>query len=900
MPKTTINATHQAILEKSAIDKWSAQSVGIFSVEKASDLPRDLAWMKNHVPGLVFPLRGVNNQDVIFQIRADNPEEGTPKYLFPANSAPGLIVWGPMLDKLDGDYDSVMIVEGTKQSLAVSMLNPPADLVVVGIAGCWGWLSPKSGADAIGAVDGLSELVADKMVYVCFDADIASNQSVHNAAVQLNDVLTDFRARAVHWVQLGGSKDKIGLDDHLGRFNSPQERLAELKRLLRKAKDRIPTLRKTVPSQLPLGVVVDEDDMSIVEIGRPAKDGDEPSRRILLGCIPVVKDTTTIINDLVDERNAEGETRVKTLGAYLTLEVSSKALGDEPYQISIPYEDLPDTNKWIQQLPSGVAIDIVTPPRRSSDENKVVNAIKQHRTTERHYVTGVARLGWKMHQGQPCYLFSGGAIGPHGLVQDLRGILTGTAAKVAFRDPSSIKPDDLRTAVRASLVPISFLHKPGLWKLLVGAVAFSTAGFNPKGMLFIYGEPGSGKTHLAQGATAFLTTAFSPGREIMASLEGTDNAIISLSQGIHNSILLFDDVHPAKQQRKRDALSDLIDSLSRVGYSGGTAAKMRAGWDVKRQAVKLPIVTDNRPFIMITAEFQPYGDDARSQLERMFLVRVRHNDTFLSLAEAEGQLYEGFSKPMSGAHALEEIAMSGKLNDALGGFISWIANQMVEALPPAAEKTGVTPLDYWKGTYLDNLSKEILQDFQEDDTRLAENVRTYLVGWWLWLAYAHELGAVSTTEVKTLMDSFRLELREMADTYRNSSLRQIKHGFGQMIEEIQAMEVAGEIVILDRKVGGKPQRNPFVKQNAIVVGAYIGKRKNGQEGGVCLSIPLLAKALRKDTSHVATLLDHSDVIKSYLFRMNDRVTRGWFIPNTLWEASGEDQDPSVEYDYSTE
>jgi hypothetical protein len=883
MPANELFPAHEETLRNSAIDPNMVRRWGIYSVRTPGDLPDAAVELGSHVPGLLFSLPDPNCQ-ITYQIRADDPPEHQGKYRFPSGEGNILVCWPPMQQPLSsGDYDTVVLVEGTKQCLALTCLAPTKTLVL-GISGCFGW---KSIAEPDEAVEGLSEITEGKTVYVIFDADIRTNKMVNEAAVGLHEYLTtEAHVKEVRWITLSDPTAKEGLDDYLAKV--PEDRrLKSYRELIRRSVKNVPTLSKPGERHTSLqGFTPNEELMAFTKL-ISAKDGAIIGEEVFFNALVRISESMTVVNDLI--RQADGSP--KHLGVRVTLEVRSQVLGDESSYITIPYDELRDFEAWVQRLPRGAAASILMPaPGKPTSD--LVNTIKMYRADERNVVTGYARLGWTIHQEQPYYLYSGGAIGPNGNTDAVRGVLEGPASKVRFRDLMEIAPT-LVESVRASFSPIRFLHKPALWKTLVGANAFVTAGFEPKGMLFFFGEPGSGKTHLAQGATSFYSPDYAPEHEIMASLEGTDNAITSLTVGFHNAFLLFDDAHPVKNQNKREKQYDMIDSLSRIAYSGGSVGKMRGRWDSRTQSMKQAEVSADRPFIMITAEFQPYGEDARSQLERMFLVRIRETDTFYSLEEADGEIYPGFDRPMKGAHALESLGERGILNDAMAGYIQWIANQMMEYA-----NSPETVLTDWKDKRLNELAAAISTDFPEDGTRLRENVRTYLVGWIMWLNYATDIGAITGEEAMTYLESYRVELRQMIEEYKKSALDKTTYGFQQIIDSIVAREAAGELVIARswKQDEDSDRRSISAKPNAITVGSYV--RARGSRGdGVAIILPLLASSLRQDATLLAQMLDRNGVEKGYVFNLNNKKVRGWFIPKSLWigeETGSNDNEMSDE------
>jgi putative DNA primase/helicase len=231
-----LTETHVGLLEAAAIDLEVARAAGVRSVLNAADLPEDLAVHRQRrgiTPGLLFPLHRPGG-GVVHQYRPDTPvtnADGTKsKYLFPKGCGGALHLHPAMVERA-GRCGRMLIVEGTKQGFA-AVSSAPDDLVVVGIAGCWGWSS-----DGLPSPD-FAHLELDGVdVAVCFDADIGSNPSVHDAGTRLADFLEAMGA-TVRWVRLpaGG---KAGLDDLLASAR-PEARGRLLGGLIDKAKKRRP------------------------------------------------------------------------------------------------------------------------------------------------------------------------------------------------------------------------------------------------------------------------------------------------------------------------------------------------------------------------------------------------------------------------------------------------------------------------------------------------------------------------------------------------------------------------------------------------------------------------------------------------------------------------------------
>ena len=120
-----------------------------------------------------------------------------------------------------GDDGPVLVVEGTKQSLA-ALSWAPEEYSVYGMAGCRG----------LSKVD--LEFAEERDVFIILDADAASNADVYEAGENLRTRFTDEGAR-VRFVRLPvDAEDKAGLDDYLASIK-PEKRTQRFVRRIAEA-----------------------------------------------------------------------------------------------------------------------------------------------------------------------------------------------------------------------------------------------------------------------------------------------------------------------------------------------------------------------------------------------------------------------------------------------------------------------------------------------------------------------------------------------------------------------------------------------------------------------------------------------------------------------------------------
>ena len=179
--------------------------------------------------GIVFPYYShVTGRRVTARVRRDNPEieDGRPKnkYVNAYGDARHLYFPPDAWEKLQTPSTAIVLVEAEKSSLALSAWDKRtgANLLAVGLGGCWGWRGRIGKADGIdgsrvdvtGALPDLA--VCDgRTVYVCLDANAATNGMVRQARAALCKELAG-RGCKVKICNLPLADGVNGPDDYIG------------------------------------------------------------------------------------------------------------------------------------------------------------------------------------------------------------------------------------------------------------------------------------------------------------------------------------------------------------------------------------------------------------------------------------------------------------------------------------------------------------------------------------------------------------------------------------------------------------------------------------------------------------------------------------------------------------
>lgn len=184
---------HRQYLSASAIIPAVAQ---VHGVRSETSEPR----------GILFPYTNPSGR-VVDVFRPDNPGDG-PKYRSPAGEYPGL-------NLIHEEGDGILLVEGTKQALAVACWSSPG-YAVAGMNGCWGWRRrDKETGESLVIPD--LDIVQDRHVVIALDADYDTNPDVHAAGNALARACWERKAKSVRLMRHSG-QGKEGLDDVLARL----------------------------------------------------------------------------------------------------------------------------------------------------------------------------------------------------------------------------------------------------------------------------------------------------------------------------------------------------------------------------------------------------------------------------------------------------------------------------------------------------------------------------------------------------------------------------------------------------------------------------------------------------------------------------------------------------------
>lgn len=752
-PARRLNPNHEQILGKAGISRVQAEEWGIFSCSTNDGLAgTDLDHAGNHgKTGLVFPLRRIDGS-ITYQMRVDDhlvdPDKGVRKYA-QAGGVGAIINVPAIMAERVGKTTKVLVVEGTKQTIAAS-LYAPEDFLVFGIQGARNWSSEGIPLSV------LCELVPQgSEVWLGFDADWQTNPDVWAAAKYLKGHLeTGAGAAKVRLIELTSGL-KTGLDDFLGSNPDPTSRPAMLKRLLDAAGTGLG--RKPAAKKQSAAVKVDESLQVDVEAGRIMKlakvnNGfDEPTTRQEVALYAAAEIVASEAH--VDEETGEAADQMLTLQVYVPIAGQDKP---SKFLVKVKSSKLADVGSWLDRLPRGIGVSI---PRSTKPDDDVANAIRAY-STSIESVTVVGHTGWTFDVDGDVWRWcdGAGAIGPNDKVAFLRGEPASSDFRaIKLPDPAATPAQQRKAfdAIRSMIWARDFFNddKKFNWDVAVAAWGLAFLGITPLAALCYFGPPASGKSTVAQTIASSLNATWAPNGAAMSTFNARPAGMDLLPDGLRNCFLHVDDLKPEADGRKMaDALA-AFDALLRRAHGSGGAVRGTVDKNADRLGVRK--VDGASPMMIITGEEIPTGEGfAESGLDRALFISVL----------PKTQLRDEKS-----LNALTRLASSGELTHATTAYIAWLAGQINEVSTgvDGVEVPAERRLDTWRA-YLDTQRQAINSNDDDDDlsikallpedlqvsNRAKMLVASLCLGYQHVLEWANDAGAVSDEQSEELWNHF--------------------------------------------------------------------------------------------------------------------------------------------------
>lgn len=411
---------HATMLRASAISPEVALARGYRTVRTKAEAERlGFSPAQRLVRALAVPVWQLGREVAFHQIRPDRPRmvDGKwVKYETPRGARMVLDV-SPAVRHLLGDPRvPLWITEGIRKGDALASLG----LCVIALLGVWNWRGTNAarGPVALGDWEAVALKDADgtpRRVYLSFDSDVVQKPEVRRALARLKEFL-ESRGAEVFVVLLpsGEGGAKVGVDDYLAGGHTVED----LYRLAVAAIPPGPESGETGHSPY----VETEDG---IVWNKHTKDGPVPTL--------LANFRARIVSNLIRDDGVEQQ-RV--------LEIEAGVRG-RTTRVSLPSAEFVGMNWPVRYLGSDA---ILSPGMGLRDHAR---AAIQHLSGSAPCRVVYTHLGWRLIDGERCFLTTTGALGTSGLRTDIHVELPAELSRYAL--PAPPEAERRRTAILASL-----------------------------------------------------------------------------------------------------------------------------------------------------------------------------------------------------------------------------------------------------------------------------------------------------------------------------------------------------------------------------------------------------------------------------------------------------------------
>ena len=637
---------HQARLAASGINPATIQARGYYSESSGAALGR-LGFTRNQhqTPALVIPVGGLKGRTLLFQIRPDNPRISNGrevKYETPSGSKLLLDIPSGVVAKVLDPEAPLLITEGVFKADSAASRG----LACIACLGVYGWSRDVEAWDAIP--------LQGRRVFIAFDSDIGTNETVHQAARKLAKFLEGRGAKVQHILfDAAADGKKVGLDDFLATGRSADELFA----------------------------------LATAELPPVSSSGGEQFDDVFLR----YEATDDGLFKVTKGKNGEGRRALANFNARIVAELVSVEEPDQPREFEIEVRLNGRCQTIIITAVEFERLNWVITRLGAEARVEAGNGVKDEVRAAIQYVSGAVRkvetyqrLGWlRRADGTWVYLHAGGYISadsvteaaPENRSDASRGPVTSPDSKTSeppisraqhplpeirvHKLPASlgryelIRAKDREELIRSVQISLDFLNLAPdritfplyayFWRVLLDIVRFG---------MFLVGPTGLGKTEIS----ALIIQHLGPGMDSSHLPESFGSTTFSLAATAHscrNAPLIVDDFVPKGSHANIQRLHEQVDQLLRG--LGNQAGRNRCARDGTTLGGKPP-----GGGLICSGEDTPQG---QSLSARYFLEEFSEGDVFDKSDPARGERFSEYQK----------LAAEGWLAKATTGFLEWVA-----------------------------------------------------------------------------------------------------------------------------------------------------------------------------------------------------------------------------------
>lgn len=691
-----LKPNHLEDLRKSGLSDETICASGLYSEGNLDALRKMLnsrIYQKRMGDALVFPFFSHNGERVEFSRvkptspRVDKKKNKPIKYESPVGQ-PNRSYFPPgVVDAIRDSSRPLFFTEGEKKALAGTQNGYPT----IGLIGVYGWkLKDDSKVDSL-LIDLASITWKERLVYICFDSDRASNPNVLEAEFRLAAVLAA-QGAVVRIIVLPNLADgsKAGLDDFLVSFGidafrmrvdeaqtpvqpSKQDALSRLESVLAAGAQFLfrdeELLEALAVESLDNKAAFAAHRADLRDAGVRLRDFDRALKPILLqemntrtpslardetgglfiadGCLSrtktnmdgmVIVALCNFVAQIVDETTRDDGLEIHIVfGIKLTL-----AAGREYPRFEVTASQFNDPDLW---LPQNCGSDAIVWPGESRALGAAIQSVSRDPKTKTRRTT-YCHTGWRKLGSGWVYLHGRGCISSAKLKPVVSVELQSPLDRFEF--PDATANGDLQKAIRGSL-SILKVAGPQITVPLLAAVYRSVFG-DCDFSLFLAGLTGTGKSELAALAQQHWGAGLDS-RHLPASWASTANSNEVLAFCAKDAVLVVDDFNPTGGLGEISRFHRDADRLLRA--QGNSAGRGRMKADGTLRATKHP-----RGLILSTGEEVPEGHSLRA---RMLVLDVQRDSVD----------WDQMTRCQSDAAA-------GHFAQSLAGFIQYIASSLEE------------------------------------------------------------------------------------------------------------------------------------------------------------------------------------------------------------------------------
>lgn len=367
-------------------------------------------------------------------------------------------------------------------------------------------------------------------------------------------------------------------------------------------------------------------------------------------------------------------------------------------------------------------------------------------------------LGWM-------YLYQGGAVGRDGVSVELEGSLSSysLSSKGGKMLPSLDLLDVLPHRIAIPLLGHVFLAP--LVEFL------QQAGCPPLYTLFLAGSSGAKKSTAASLALAHFGAEFNAGH-MPSNFHDTASTIQQKAFSVKDAPLLVDDLHPVADQRERNRMDSIAQTMARAWGDRAERGRMRA--DLTLQTAQPP-----RGLGMMTGESLP--DVGESGVARFFLVDVRRGEIRITPQLTNAQ----------------RRATEGELSASMRSYIEWLLPQ-ADTLP----ETLRTMFEAYRQTARNRLAGA--------HDRQPPAVAWLLVGYDMMLKALEARGEISSEQKQAFLHEAAETLIELAKDQRRDMVQEAPAEL--FLSTLAELESSGAVYVKDLRAlsGSNLQTAPMV------------------------------------------------------------------------------------------